>query len=71
VNQRVCEWHSGFGSAALAVVNAFFKADDNDFHSNDDCKKFAKTLVDEFAFLFGSVTEKKKKGGVIRVGHSD
>jgi hypothetical protein len=63
VNQRVCEWHSGFGAAALAVVNAFFKADANDFRSDDDCKNFAKSLLDEFTFLFGSVKETKKKVG--------
>jgi hypothetical protein len=61
VNQRVCEWHSGFGAAALAVVNAFFKAHTNDFRLDGDCKVFAKSLLDEFTFLFGSVKETKKK----------
>jgi hypothetical protein len=61
VNQRVCEWHSGFGSAALAIVNAFFKDDINGFNSDESCKDFAKSLLDEFTFLFGSVTVKKTK----------
>ena len=42
------------------------KADTNDFDSDDACKDFAKSLLNEFTFLFGSVKETKKK-----VGHSD
>ena len=66
MNQCVCEWHSRFGSTALSIVKSFFKADTNDFDSDDACKDFVKSLLDEFTFLFGSVKETKKK-----VGHSD
>jgi hypothetical protein len=46
---------------ALAVVNAFFKADTNNFDSDDACKDFAKSLLNDFTFLFGTVKETKKK----------
>jgi hypothetical protein len=61
VNQRVCEWHGGFGSAALAIVNAFFKDETNGFDSDDGCRNFAQSLLDDFTFLFGSIKETKKK----------
>ena len=61
MNQRVCEWHNGFGSGALAILNAFFKEDKNGLDSDDACRDFAKSMLDEFTFLFGSVKETKKK----------
>ena len=66
MNQCVCKWHSGFGLATLAIVNAFFGEDNNDFDSDEDCKEFASSLLEEFTFLFGSIKATKKK-----VGHSD
>ena len=49
------------GSAALAIVNAFFREDNNDFDSSEACKEFASSLLEEFTFLFGSVKETKKR----------
>lgn len=64
MNQRVCEWHSGFGSTALAMVNAFFKADPKSFSTDESCEVFARSLLDEFTFLFGTVKQTKNKVGI-------
>ena len=50
VDQRVCEWRSGFASAALSIINAFF--DDNDYESDNSREEFAKSALDSWTFLY-------------------
>jgi hypothetical protein len=54
-HQRICEWRSAFGSAALAIVNAFF--DNNDEFKTDQAHvDFAENQLRHFAFLYSSST---------------
>ena len=57
VDQRVCEWRSGFASAALSIINAFF--DDNDYESDNSREEFAKSALDSWTFLYRDVTISK------------
>lgn len=57
-DQRVCEWRSGFASAALSILHAFF--DDNDFDSDDSRQEFAKSSLQGLSFLFRDVYTNRK-----------
>jgi hypothetical protein len=50
IDQRVCEWHGGFSSAALSIVNAFF--DDNNYDSDHSHQEFANDALEVWSFLY-------------------
>ena len=56
VDQRVCEWRSGFASAALSIVNAFF--DHNEYDSDNCRQEFAASALKSWAFLYREVAIK-------------
>jgi hypothetical protein len=51
VNQRIYEWRASFGSAALAIVNAFFSSH-RSFDANEARVDFAQHQLKNFAFLY-------------------
>ena len=53
----MCEWRGGFASAALAIVNAFFDA--NDYDSDESCQEFAASALESFEFLYRDVSTLK------------
>lgn len=52
MSQRFSEWRSSFGSAAIAIVNAFF--DDNDDYRDSDMmrQEFATHMLDKLRFVY-------------------
>ena len=44
----------------LLLVNLFFKDNINGFDSDDGCRDFAKSLLNDFTFPLGSIKEMKK-----------
>lgn len=51
------EWRSGFGTAALAVLEAFFS--EHNINSDDARKEFATSALKGFIFLYEHAYEKK------------
>ena len=50
--QRVSDsWRSTIGSAALAIVNAFFDANE-EFETNEARQKFAADIIKNLGFLY-------------------
>jgi hypothetical protein len=60
-DQRACEWCSGFGSTALAILQAFFV--DNEIDSDDACQEFVESALDNWAFLYREVYKKNGEVG--------
>jgi hypothetical protein len=58
-NQRVYEWRNGFGSSALAIVNAFLDHHE-EFNSDDARAEFAETQLTDLAFLYEKATGEDK-----------
>ncbi|KAG1828768.1 hypothetical protein DFJ58DRAFT_737631 [Suillus subalutaceus] len=57
VNQRICSWHSNFGSTAIALVADFLATSkDNEDEDEDEDANFKQTLaaelLQEWAFLY-------------------
>jgi predicted molibdopterin-dependent oxidoreductase YjgC len=57
-DQRACEWHSGFGSTALAILQEFFT--DNQIDSDAACQKAVESALDNWTFLYREVTVSEK-----------
>ena len=53
----MCEWHGGFASAALAIVNAFFDA--NNYDSDESRQVFAASALESSEFLYRDVSTLK------------
>ena len=66
MDQHVCEWRSGFASAALSIVNAFFN--DNEYNSDNDHQNFAKATLESYAFHYHDVST--AKDGEVRIPSS-
>jgi hypothetical protein len=58
IDQRVCEWRSGFASAALSIVNAYFD-DNDDYESNDSRQEFAESALESYTFLYREISTDK------------
>jgi len=54
IDQRVCEWHGRFASAALSIINAYF--DDNDYNTDDSRQDFAASSLESWEFLYRDVS---------------
>src|ERR1700722_7180611 len=52
VSQRLSEWRGSFGSAAIAIVNAFFDDNDNYRDSNDMRQEFATHMLEKLRFVY-------------------
>jgi hypothetical protein len=55
----VCEWRSGFASAALTIVQAFY--DDNDFETDESHQAFARDALENYSFLYRKVSMHKNE----------
>jgi hypothetical protein len=55
----VCEWRSGFASAALTIVQAFY--DDNDFETDESRQAFARDALENYSFLYREVSMHKNE----------
>ena len=52
VSQRLSKWRSSFGSAAIALLNAFFD-DNNDYRdSNSMRQEFSTYMLDKMCFVY-------------------
>jgi hypothetical protein len=52
VSQRLSEWRSSFGSASIAIVNAFFDDNDNYRDSNSMRQEFATYIIEKLQFMY-------------------
>ena len=52
VSQRLSKWRSGFGSATIAILNAFFNDNDEYRESNDMRQGFAMHMLDKLRFVY-------------------
>jgi len=64
VSQRLSEWRGSFGSAAIAIVNAFFDDNDNYRDSNDMRQEFATHMLEKLRFVY-----RQAKGNDAKVIH--
>ena len=64
--QRVCEWRGGFGSTALAFLNAFF-ATNKGYETDELRKEFAQDKLRNFKFLYEYTTGEDRKVRFISV----
>lgn len=55
-DHRVSEWRSGFGSTALAILQAFFT--DNKIDSDAACREAVESALDNWTFIYREVSEK-------------
>jgi hypothetical protein len=59
-SQRACEWRGGFGSTALAFLNAFF-ATNKGYETDKLHKQFAQDRLRNFKFLYEYATGENRK----------
>jgi hypothetical protein len=55
----MCEYHSGFASTALALLQAFY--DDNDFETDEAHQEFAWEALENYTFLYHEVSMQKNE----------
>jgi hypothetical protein len=54
-DQRMCEWRSGFASAALTILHALFE--DNDLNTDEERQTFAEDALKGYSFIYRDVDE--------------
>lgn len=51
----MCEWRSGFASAALTILHALFE--DNDINTDEERQAFAEDALNGYSFIYRDVGE--------------
>jgi hypothetical protein len=51
----VCEWHSGFASAALTILHAIFE--DNELNTDEERQVFVNDALEGYSFIYRDVDE--------------
>jgi len=59
MSQRIYEYRSGFGSTAIALVQAFFESDKTGQYDTDEQRQeFAGDMLDDLQFLYADANRK-------------
>jgi hypothetical protein len=57
-DQRLCEWRSAFGSAAVTILLAFFE-DSDDLTTDEERRQYAEDGLFRYAFMYNDIKESR------------